>query len=138
VILSDLEEDIAPSSKEEDDKSNHAGGTAFLQPHVVACVGEEGGKGCSSPKSPVSDDLHSDASTPADSGSQFHPTESECDTESATEEEVGSETSEEEAGLETSKDQGLPPSYSPKVLRKSVRTLGKDLQSNITKVCDFL
>lgn len=135
VTLSDSEEDNAAPSKGKEDNSKHAGDTEFSKPHVVACVGDEVGAGCSSPKNPVSNDADSATSGDADTDCDFHPSEPKYDTDSATTStSAEDDTTVEEESLATSEDEGLLDSKSSKVhrntQRKSTSKTEKNLPSN--------
>ena len=117
--LSESEEETAPVSKGEGQCENPAGDPEFLQPHLVACVGDEVGEGCSSRKTTVSTDLDSITTVERDSDSDFHHSEQECDTESSTSStSLEDETTVEEESLLTSTENGSGASDSP-VLQQS-------------------
>lgn len=144
ATLTESEEDIAAPSEEKDKNSNHAGDTEFLQPHLVACIDDEVGEGCSSPKSPDSNNVQCITSTAGDSDSEYHPSQSDSDANSAqTLTSADDETELDEESSATSSDDSLPGSYSPKILRSykkdlSRSTLAKHQKSNSDEVCYFL
>lgn len=104
--LSDSDEDTNPYLKEVGECSKPAIDPDFKKPHVVACIGEEGGEGCSTRELQQTVVELSVTSEEPDTQSNFHPTDSEYDPDTTCESTSSEDNSTEEDDDDTDEEDG--------------------------------